>query len=191
MNTNPQKSEFHALNSQAESIAQSLGLLLYDLEFKNGPQGPVLRIYIDRDQGGISVDDCADFSRGINDYLEAHDPFPQSAYSLEVSSPGVDRPLSKKWHFEKVIGKKINIKTEKALSAFGCEDERYLNSKSITDELLAVSEETILVRLGEAKIEIPIAAIEKAKVAFAFNDNEDNKINPKNKNKNKNKNKTK
>ncbi len=177
-------SEFQSLQNQAEVIAQNLGLILYDIEFSHGSQGQVLRIYIDKNAGGISVDDCADFSRGLNDYLDQNDPFPQSNYSLEVSSPGVDRPLKHLWHFEKVIGQKITLKTEKSLENYGCEDDRYKNSKSITDDLVAVDNGMVVVKVGDSQVKLPLAEIEKAKVAFVFNDKGNDK-NPKNKQKNK------
>lgn len=176
--------EFQNLQNQASLIAQGLGLVLYDIEYAHGSQGQVLRIYIDRNEGGISVDDCADFSRGLNDYLDLHDPFPQSNYSLEVSSPGVDRPLKQLWHFEKVIGQKITLKTEKPLEVYGCEDSRYKNSKSLTDDLLAVEGDLIVVRVGDSQARLPLSEIDKAKVAFVFNDKSNDK-NPKNKQKNK------
>lgn len=183
MNKKNKTPEFQKLESTAENIAVKLGLILYDIEWTLGAQGQVLRIYIDRAEGGISVDHCADFSRELNDYLDANDPLPGSHYSLEVSSPGVDRPLTRLWHFEKVIGKKITLKTERSLEVYGCEDSRYRNSKSLTDQMLAVEGNSILVKVGDSQVKIPLEDIEKARLTFEFNENKQNSKNIKNKNK--------
>lgn len=174
MNKNLNKTpEFQKLYNHTQSVAQQLGLILYDIEFSNGPQGPVLRIFIDKEvEGGVGVDDCANISRDLNDYLDKYDPIPQSNYSLEVSSPGVDRHLTQIWHFEKVIGKKVSIKVNDVLAKFGCEDSRYVNSKSILDQVLSVEGDIVTVKVGESQVKLTLAVMDKAKLAFEYEDKE-------------------
>ncbi|MHB8844140.1 MAG: ribosome maturation factor RimP [Nitrospirota bacterium] len=93
-----------------EPILGSLGLTLWNLEFrKEGPQW-LLRIYIDREPGGVSLDDCAAVSRDLGTVLDVEEAIPH-AYTLEVSSPGLDRSLTKPEHYRKSVGKQVRIKT--------------------------------------------------------------------------------
>lgn len=98
-----------------EPILSSLGLALWNLEFrKEGPQW-LLRIYIDREPGGVSLDDCATVSRDLGTVLDVEEIIPH-AYTLEVSSPGLDRALTKPEHYRKSLGKPVRIKTYQAIS---------------------------------------------------------------------------
>lgn len=93
----------------AKPIAEELGLEIWDVRFlKEGSQW-YLRIFIDK-EGGVSIDDCVDFTHAINKPLDEADPIEQ-AYCLEVSSPGIERELVRDEHFEKSIGKKVMLKT--------------------------------------------------------------------------------
>lgn len=94
--------------SIAKPIAESLNLEIWDVKFvKEGPNR-YLRIFIDND-AGITLDDCEKMSRAINDPLDELDPIPFS-YILEVCSPGIERELTKDWHFQKYINSEIIIK---------------------------------------------------------------------------------
>ena len=96
-----------------EPILEEKALELADLEFvKEGPNW-YLRVYIDKD-GGVTIEDCENVSRIKEKKLDETDPIEQ-AYILEVSSPGIDRPLKKPEHFEKYIGEIIDIKLYKPL----------------------------------------------------------------------------
>lgn len=92
----------------AEPIAEKLGLTLWDVRFVKEGASWYLRIFIDRD-GGVSIDDCVEMSHALNDPLDDADPIAQS-YCLEVSSPGIERELKRDFHFEKMMGKKINVR---------------------------------------------------------------------------------
>lgn len=98
-----------------DPILGSLGLTLWNLEFrKEGPQW-LLRVYIDREPGGVTLDDCAAVSRDLGTVLDVEEIVPQ-AYTLEVSSPGLDRSLTKPEHYRKSLGKLVRIKTFKAIN---------------------------------------------------------------------------
>ncbi len=96
------------VRSIAEPIAESLGLRIWDIRFVKEGAGWYLRIFIDKD-GGVSMNDCVDFSHAVDGPLDDADPIEQSYY-LEVSSPGLERDLMKDTHFEAVIGKKIKFR---------------------------------------------------------------------------------
>lgn len=98
-----------AVRELAEPLAKEMGLEIWDVRFlKEGSQW-YLRIFIDK-EGGVSIDDCVDFTHAINKPLDEADPIEQ-AYCLEVSSPGIERELVRDEHFEKSLGKKIMLKT--------------------------------------------------------------------------------
>lgn len=91
----------------AEPLAQDFNLSIWDVRFvKEGPQR-YLRIFIDKDTG-VTINDCEKFNRAIDRPLDDLDPIDQS-YCLEVSSPGIDRLLTRDIHFEKSIGKEILV----------------------------------------------------------------------------------
>jgi ribosome maturation factor RimP len=90
-----------------EPTVTALGFELLAVLFIKSQQSSVLRLYIDR-EGGIGVDHCASVSHQISGILEVESPF-DGEYTLEVSSPGVDRPLFKVAHFERFIGQRAKV----------------------------------------------------------------------------------
>ncbi len=93
-----------------EPILASFGLTLWDLEFKK--EGPrwLLRVYIDREPAGVTLEDCEAVSRDLGTTLEMEDVITH-AYTLEVSSPGLDRTLSRPEHYLRSLGRQVRIKT--------------------------------------------------------------------------------
>ena len=97
-----------------EPIVEANGLELVDLEFVKEGVNWYLRVYIDKD-GGVNIDDCELVSRALETKLDEKDPIEQ-AYILEVSSPGIDRPLKKEADFVKYQGEIIDVKLYKAVN---------------------------------------------------------------------------
>ena len=91
-----------------EPIARQLGLSVWDVRFVKEGAAWYLRIFIDK-QGGVSIDDCVEMTRAIDKPLDEADPIEQ-AYTLEVSSPGIERELTRPEHFQSCMGQKIKIK---------------------------------------------------------------------------------
>lgn len=94
-------------------FADELGLELWDVKFVKEGSEWYLRVYIDK-EGGISIDDCVDLTHAITKPLDEADPISQS-YMLEVSSPGVERELTKDEHFEKYVGTAVMLRTIRAV----------------------------------------------------------------------------
>ena len=88
-------------------LCEENGCFLYDAEFQKEGKNQILRIYVDKD-GGINIDECETVSRLISKKLDDEDLI-ATAYQLEVSSPGAERKLTKDWHYEKVMGKQIEV----------------------------------------------------------------------------------
>ncbi len=88
--------------------ATELGLKIYDVEFKQG-KNPSLTVFIDKD-GGVDLDDCENFHRAIDLPLDDFDPTFGNPYTLNVSSPGADRPFKTDEDFNSHIGQKVEVK---------------------------------------------------------------------------------
>jgi len=92
-----------------EPLTDYNGLELVLVEFVKGPRGNTLRLVIDK-EGGVTLDDCSRLSRVVSDLLDVHDPVPGS-YNLEVSSPGINRPLVNAKDYERFSGQKVFVRT--------------------------------------------------------------------------------
>ncbi len=92
-----------------EPLTDYNGLELVLVEFVKGPRGNTLRLVIDK-EGGVTLDDCSRLSRVVSDLLDVHDPVPGS-YNLEVSSPGINRPLVNAEDYERFSGQKVFVRT--------------------------------------------------------------------------------
>lgn len=92
-----------------EPYAEQLSLDIWDIVYKKEGSNWYLRIFIDK-ENGVGVDDCVDFTHLITKPLDEADPISQS-YTLEVSSPGIERELKADWHFKKYIGSRVMVRT--------------------------------------------------------------------------------
>ena len=145
-----------AVSDQIEQLVEgpivSLGYMLVGIEYVKNGQNTVLRIYIDSDQG-ISIEDCERVSHQVNGVLEVEDPI-NSAYSLEVSSPGFDRPLFKQQDFERFVG--VQAKVVMKLPIQGRR-----NFKGLLD---GFSEGNILIEVDGEVYELPLTKMSKARL---------------------------
>ena len=93
----------------AERVAQSNGLELVDVELLGGGKARMLRIFIDKPEG-VTHEDCSNFSREVGIIFDVEEAVPGGAYTLEVSSPGLDRPLKKLADYERFAGREASVK---------------------------------------------------------------------------------
>ena len=134
------------------------GFSLVDVEYKRERGGWVLRVFIDK-EGGVTLDDCARVSREFGQLLDVEDIIPTS-YQLEVSSPGLDRPLKKEEDFVKYSGRKVRIKTKEQVSG----------RRNFKGALLGCSEGKVMVKVeGSGVFTIPFSAILKANLEIELN----------------------
>ena len=122
-------------------IAEQLGLDIWDVEFVKEGTDWFLRVYIDKPDG-ITTDDCELFSRTFDPILDEADPIDKS-YCFEVSSPGMERSLTKDWHYEGLMGENLRLSLYKAIDG----------KKEITGKLIAYGDE-ITVEVDGAEINI-------------------------------------
>jgi ribosome maturation factor RimP len=95
------------LENLIRPLVEEENLELVDLDFSEAGPASILRVYVDK-AGGVTVDQCADLSRKIGDFLDTEDLMP-GRYTLQVSSPGLDRPLILRSDFKRKIGEKVKI----------------------------------------------------------------------------------
>jgi ribosome maturation factor RimP len=144
----------------AEPLASSLGLELVEVEYKQEAKRMILRIYIDKD-GGVSLDDCASVSRELNDILDVED-FINGRYTLEVSSPGLNRQLKKDADFNRFLGRLVKIRTIELLA-----DDKGNMRKTFLGNLVGFCDGIATINLKEGQsASIPIGKIDKANLEF-------------------------
>ena len=158
--------ELKKLSDLASSVCEREGCMLYDLEFKGGSRGRVLRVYIDKADGGATIDDCAEVSRGLSLLLDVEDIIPGARYELEVSTPGIERVLRTPWHFELAVKKLIRLKTSapaplpEGMTAKG-------PIRSVDGTLISVNDKEVsLVDRQDRTWTIPFEIIHRGKVIF-------------------------
>lgn len=98
-----------AVGRLVDEVVQREGLQLYDVVFRQSGPRWKLQVFVDRPEGGILLDDCAALSRQLSRELDLADPIPHG-YDLEVSSPGLERPLRRRAHWEAAIGSRVRVK---------------------------------------------------------------------------------
>lgn len=125
----------------AKPIADSLGLILWDVKFVKEGSRWYLRITIDK-EGGVGIDDCVNMHHAIDGPLDEADPIEQS-YNLQVQSPGIERELTRDFHFERYLGEEISIRLIKAFE--GKRDYTGVLTRYDSDSVtIALDEETEL-----------------------------------------------
>ncbi len=144
------------VRQEIEPLLQSQGFELVDLEYQRGPQGWVLRIYLDR-EGGVTLDDCAEVSGEIGAVLEVKDVIP-NPYVLEVSSPGLTRPLRKPEDFNKFRNRLVKIKLYEPLEG----------RKNFKGTLLGLEGEKVRLEIEGRVYELPLQGIAKANLEIEF-----------------------
>jgi ribosome maturation factor RimP len=137
-----------------EPVIRSEGMELLELEYGSESHGWVLRLFIDREDG-ISVDDCARVSQVVGDLLDVTDPF-INPYHLEVSSPGLNRPLRRWEHFQKVVGSIVDVRTSTSID----------NRHKFKGKLVDASPERITVDCEGHVFDLPLNLLERARLRY-------------------------
>lgn len=146
----------------AQPLAASLGLELVEVEYKQEGRQMVLRLFIDR-EGGVSLDDCSAVSRELSEVLDVEDFIP-GHYNLEVSSPGLNRPLKRLADYERFTGRLVKIRTFEPLA-----DDAGNKRKTFLGELLGVENDVVRLKLTEGQTAgIPLEKVAKANLEFEF-----------------------
>ncbi len=150
------KTVLSEIRQLVEPQVSGLGLELVDVEYIKEGTHWYLRVYIDKD-GGVDIDDCTAVSHRISEVLDRENPIPQ-AYMLEVSSPGIERPLRKNEDYEKYQGELISVYTTEPFQGYSC----------FTGNLKGLVENKIILEHEDQEIAISLDLVKKAHLTFEF-----------------------
>ena len=140
------------LRQLLEPAIQRLGYEVSDLEAKLGGKDGVIRIFVDHPDG-IGLEDCEKVSRAVSALLDVEDPLP-GHYNLEVSSPGLDRKLTKVEHFQRFEGDTVKVQMRFPI----------LGRKRFRGTLVSSDDENIVVEVDGELHELPMATIDTARL---------------------------
>lgn len=135
---------------------EALGFELLGIEFVRAGKHSTLRVFIDS-PNGITVDDCADVSHQVSAVLDVEDPI-NTEYNLEVSSPGLDRPLFKEQHYQAVIGETVSVRLRIPQG----------NRRNFKGEVVSVENGALLINVDGEEFELVIGNIEKGNLVPGF-----------------------
>ncbi|MDI3257266.1 MAG: ribosome maturation factor RimP [Kyrpidia sp.] len=139
----------------ARPIVEGEGLELVDVEYVKEGANWFLRVFIDRPEGGVDIDDCSRVSERLSDRLDEVDPIPNS-YFLEVSSPGVERPLKNIDALRRAVGQTVSVTTYEPIDG----------RRAFQGVLTGVDEDELLVKDGDITWNIPYRAVASARTVF-------------------------
>lgn len=141
-----------------DRVGDSEGIEIVEVDMVGGGKHRVLRIFIDK-PGGVSLADCEVISHKVGDILDAEDVIPGNSYTLEVSSPGVERKLSKPRDFERFVGQKVKVTLRSPVE----------NQRRWDGTLAAFADQLVTLETAPGKsIRFPIEQIERANLKFEW-----------------------
>lgn len=146
-----------------EPVTRSMGYEFVGAEFGQAENGQTLRVYIDKPDSaeGVQVDDCANVSHQLSALLDVEDPI-GSEYCLEVSSPGLERPLFTEAQFEQHLSQTVSVKLRQAVTTEAG------HRKNFKGELVSVSDGSLEVKIDGQLFGLKISDIEQAKLVYRF-----------------------
>lgn len=144
------------LTEMFEPVATALGCELWGVEYLAQGRRALLRVYIEK-EGGIGVDDCEKVSRQVSSVLDVEDPI-QSEYTLEVSSPGMDRPLFKLEQFESNVGETVAVRLRLPFEG----------RRKFTGLLKGIENDEIVLEVDNEEYVLPYELVDKANIVPQF-----------------------
>lgn len=148
------KSSVALITELVQPTIEALGLQLWGIEHLSQGKFSLLRIYIESDEG-ILIEDCEKVSRQVSALLDVEDPI-TGEYTLEVSSPGIDRPLFALDQFQQYIGETVNIKTRGPVNG----------RRKFKGTIAAVEDESVVVQIDGEDYSVPHGEIDKAVLVY-------------------------
>jgi len=143
----------------AEAVTQRRSLLLWDVEMGGQPGRSVVRVYVDSEKGGVDLDTVAEISEEISRGLDMRDPI-GGRYTLEVSSPGLERTLSSPTHFRLCVGQKVVMKTKERM--FG-------DSHRLEGFISSAGTDSVKLEVDAGAVDVPYEEIKSARTVFEWN----------------------
>ena len=147
---------FEHVKEIVEKVVRKDGLEVVDIQFPRFKSKQVVRVFIDK-EGGVTLDDCKRISMQVGEALEIEDPFPMR-YTLEISSPGIDRPLKTTSDFKRNIGRTLRIMVSESTG----------ETMSYTGVLKELKEDFIVLETSGGIKEVPLISVVKGQVCIPF-----------------------
>ena len=141
----------------AMPIAEANECYIYDVEYVKEGGARYLRVFADKEESGISINECEIINRALGEELDKHDPIKET-YILEVASPGIERKLRTPGHFEKYTGRTVDVGLYQAIDG----------SKSISGVLKKYENDTIVIDTGEKEVLLSLKDTTFVKLHFDF-----------------------
>lgn len=138
------------IEEMLKPLVVDLGYELWGCEYLSQGKHSLLRIYIDK-KDGIGISDCELVSKQINSFLDVEDPI-SGNYNLEISSPGIPRPLFRKEQYQRYPGHEVYVKSVKPING----------SRKLSGTIISADENVLILKMGEEQVEIPFTHIVKA-----------------------------
>lgn len=142
----------------AEAVATRRSLVLWDVEMGGQPGRSVVRVFVDSESGPVDLDTVAEVSEEISRGLDLRDPI-AGRYTLEVSSPGLERALKSPGHFERCVGQKVVVKTTDRLVG---------DSHRLEGTIAAAGPEAVKLDLTSDEVAVPYEQIRSARTIFEW-----------------------
>ncbi|MDH3359312.1 MAG: ribosome maturation factor RimP [Desulfobulbaceae bacterium] len=155
--TDAQLGVIAAVTDSVAPVIEELDLELVEVEFRPETGGWVLRLIIDS-ESGVNLDDCSAVSRAVSDLLDVEDMVGH-AYRLEVSSPGLSRPLRNLRDYQRSIGRKAKLTTRKAVEKYG---------SVVIGTIVTAEADSVTLDVDGEKVDIPFEQVAKAKLVVEF-----------------------
>ena len=145
------------INELADSTADEYGVQVVHVELAGNLRKPIVKVFIDR-ENGVTIEDCEKFSRALSAVLDVEDPI-RTPYTLEVSSPGLDRPLKEIKDFQRNAGKLVRLITKESINKQNFFIGRIIEARDDNLKLLLENKD---------EISIPFSQISKARLEIEF-----------------------
>ena len=142
------------LQTLLEPVVEDLGYELVGIEYQSNPKNRVVRVFIDQDPDGIGVEDCERVSREVSALMDVEEPVP-GQYTLEVSSPGVERPLFTGQHFARFVGETASVQLAVPVN----------HRRRFKGIILAADDERVTLEVDGQPVELGIADMARAHLA--------------------------
>lgn len=153
------------IETLATPFAEEAGLSIYDIEVEAGSK--TLRLFIDK-EGGVQLEDCEKVARPLDQAMTEANIY-DGDFTLEVSSPGIERKLKKRWHYEKVLGQKIEVKLFEALGRIHQDAPKALvRAKTLQGNLAELKDEELVLQIEDEAFSLPFEKVTKAHLVYEF-----------------------
>lgn len=139
-----------------DPVVRSFGCELWGVEYRPAKAGAFLRVFIDKEEG-VSIDDCSNVSRQLSALFDVEEPI-SSAYNLEVSSTGIDKPLMTIEHYERYVGHVVKVSLQRPIEG----------RRKVQGQIVAVDADVVTVEEQGTRYQLPFQAIGRGRLVIEF-----------------------